>query len=88
MSGEVEMAAQLAAAMEHHPGVVLRLDAYHAFTLCALLQLANRHPGIEGSQLSVTLRDTVESIQAGLGEPLATIITAGWDPGLDMGPAL
>jgi hypothetical protein len=85
---DADKAAELAALMTSHPGVVIQLDAYQAFTLAAALQLANRHPGVAQSQLSETLRGAVRSIQDGLGEPLASIIEAGWDPNLDVSGAL
>lgn len=79
-----EAGAVLATILEAHPGIELRLDAYQAFSLCAAIQLAARHPHVQASTLQPTLHAVVDQISASLGEPLATIISAGWRPDFDV----
>ena len=68
--------------LENHPGVTLHLDASVAFAFAGALQLACRHPAVDG-KLKEQLVDVINRIADGMGGPVAAAIPAGWDPEQD-----
>ena len=87
MNANTEM-SEAAAAIGRAPNVDLQLGPHPAFALVGLLQLACRHPGLQGScrALAETLG---RKIQAELGqrEPiLGRLLERGWHPVFDERP--
>lgn len=74
---------ELTAQLDGSAGVNLHLDGHAAFTLAAALQLATRHPGVDGPVRELVV-DVVERIAAGMGGPVAEAIALGWDTSYDV----
>jgi hypothetical protein len=76
-------AEMLAAELRDHPPILLDLDAPTALALAGVLQLALRHPRLDGA-IAGQMATLVDRIAAALGPVAGMVVALGWDPGHDV----